>query len=193
MFWVMRQPTCVFARDRADSRLPGDGPEIADSALSALPSTLPADRTEPSEGTGSFSFLLYPPRPPACPAGTIGAVPFRVAVTRRARRNTFQGERKVERRNASKTQARCTSGASEPPAHVHALPGARARARLDLSAGLSFALATRGTGAPGAGSSAARPATRPRPRAVCGATGPHPPPAPPAPRSDRERARVYGR
>ena len=123
MFWVMRQPTwhMRFRRDRADC---GDrGPPR--SALSR-------DRGDRIIPRFSFLFLDRLLYPPACPAGTIGAVPFRVAVTRRARRgNTFQGDqRKVERRNASKTNAR-----PEPPATCTLpLPGTCMPARRSLSA-----------------------------------------------------------
>jgi len=178
MFWVMRQPTCVFGRDRAD---------CGDRGLRSPRSALSRDRGQ--DHSAFLDRLLYPP---ACPAGTIGAVPFRVAVTRRARRNTFQGERKVERRNASKTQAR-----PEPPATCTLpLPGTCMTARRSLSA---VSVSRSRLAGPARREQARRSsaATRHPAGAAVGGVRCHrttPPPGPPAPRvprSDR-RARAGG-
>ena len=166
----------VLGHATTDMRFPGrDRADCGDRGLRAQRSPGTGDRIIPR-----FSIVsLYPP---ACPAGTIGAVPFRVAVTRRARRNTFQGERQVERRNASKTQAR-----PEPPATCTLpLPGTCMTARRSLSA-VSVSRSRLAGPARREQARAPRPATRrARPRAVCGATGPHPRRAP-RPRACRDR------
>lgn len=119
MFWVMRQPTwhMRFRRDRADC---GDR---GLSALSALP----------GQGTGSFRvspFSIVSCTPPHVPPER--SVPCRFAwpLPGGRARNTFRGDqRKVERRNASKTQAR-----PEPPATCTLpLPGTCMPARRSLS------------------------------------------------------------
>jgi hypothetical protein len=168
MFWVMRQPTCVFGRDRADcgdrglraQRSPGTGDRIIPrfSIVSCTPPHVPPERSVPCR----FAWRRYP-------AGAPG-------------RNTFQGERKVERRNASKTQAR-----PEPPATCTLpLPGTCMTARRSLSA-VSVSRSRLAGPARREQARAPRPATRrARPRAVCGATGPHPRRAP-RPRACRDR------
>jgi hypothetical protein len=169
-----------FRRDR----------QIAEITDSARP------RTRDSDSTVSNSPVLSRPAAHGMsivvpPAPRERSVPCRFAWPLPGGRavihfSCVQGERKGERRNASKTQARCTSGASEPPAHVHALPGTCPRTSRSLG-GLSFTLATRGTGAPGAGSSAA---TR-HPAAAAGGVQCHrttPPAGPPGP-GDRTASR----
>jgi hypothetical protein len=172
MFWVMRQPTCVFGRDRADcgdrglraQRSPGTGDRIIPrfSIVSCTPPHVPPERSVPCR----FAWPL--------PGG-------RAVIL-------FKRERKVERRNASRNAS--TSGAT---GHVHAPPPGHVHDRTSISlGGLSFTLATRGTGAPGAGSSAAtrHPAGAAAGGVRCHRTTPPPgPPAPRVPRSDR-RARV---
>ena len=155
----MRQPTCVFVESSSAVQIA----EITDSAR---------PRTRDSEYQILRSCPLSRPRT-ACPAaGTIGAVPFRVAVTRRARRNTFQVFKANEKANDA-TQAKCKHvDGHRPPVHqAHVCP------HVDLSVSQFHARDSRDRRA---GSTLERrdAATRARSRAVCGVHRTTPPPGP---------------
>ena len=170
----------VLGHATTDMRFRRDRVQIAEIADSAL-------RPQRSPGTGDRiipRFSIVSCTPPHVPPER--SVPCRFAWRRYPAgapgRNTFQGDRKVERRNASKTQAR-----PEPPATCTLpLPGTCMTARRSLSA-VSVSRSRLAGPARREQARAPRPATRrARPRAVCGATGPHPRRAP-RPRACRDR------
>jgi hypothetical protein len=175
------RPCTVQIRDCGDTRR-------SRTPRSALSRRL-SRRTGPSRPRGQ-DHSRFSCTPPACPAGTIGAVPFRVAVTRRARRgNTFQGDqRKVERRNASKTNAR-----PEPPATCTLpLPGTCMPARRSLSA---VSVSRSRLAGPARREQLERRDPPPAAGAAAGGVRCHrttPPPGPPAPRVPRSDRRARG-
>ena len=180
MFWVMRQPTCVFVETVQIAEMSGDH----------------GLRSSPHPGHGTSAIILDPsvrrscPRP-ACPAaGTIGAVPFRVAVTRRARRNTFQVFKANEKANDA-TQAKCKH-VDRATAHRPRVPGARARTSISRLGVSTFTLATARDRRAGSKLERRNAATRARPRAVCGVhrTTPPPGPGPGDPIRDRRPTRA---
>lgn len=182
MFWVMRQPTCVFVETVHDSRLRR---RLRGLRAQRSPVDSPGGPDRAPRGQDHSRFSCTPPHVPP-----ERSVPCRFAWPLPGGRAVILFKANAKSRTTQRKQ-----NASTMHVRNQRATGARARSprgtcpRTSRSlGGLSFALATRAGPARREQARAPRPATRPRPRALCGATGPHPPPAPrPRDRTASER------